>query len=914
MLDLLAFFSQSLSLFKDLVGSDLFLLTANTLAFFLKSFIFSVLVLAGIKKKSSTNKPLFFLTLMLAGGMLEDFAWIVKLTRTIFFPNISYHFAVFSIRLAWAFKIIQYQSLALFFGSLIDNKYTFGWFEKFSVSLSSTVSTYFLYLAFFQYHLVDKEIRLLHEVPLYQVSITFVLFAIAIPSLLVSLKKSNLRKTPKLLKNQLKTVLRASIIPYIFCDFIQIIPVNFSIQNVADNFPIDSISSVLLTYAIYYCSRRVMGLRFLNFKGHVQSATHFNFIDDFKSTLEQLGHIVTKQELVHVTQNFFKEALRIRQNKTMLYLRSLDVSEGDTNQPPTSPLERCVENFITIHDTSSCRVRTFLQQTKIFINDEIEFSNFYESSTEQEQILQFLDDINADVFVPIFEKQTIIGYIIVEREARVHEFYSDVERDEMVVFASYLGNIINLIKNRNLNTLIEREKSLHEELFHKHQEINQYKESIRSFLSNNKEHGKTGVLFYSNRKFTFGNEAAKELIGINPNAQVGHPITKKLKSIVQNVEQYNTPQRRFALNALGNKLLFEGISHLERNAVIITINYPDASDLIKQQVDLLKNPSEWDYLLYLETTKSGKLINQLIPGSGSTLLNFKIDLLKMALSKEALLLEIPDDDQVPMVEILHHISLRETLHVLTLKDYEKNFETSIKLFGINPIFGNTNEQPLLEKLDGNGTLFIQNIHLVSLETQVYLAEFIQYGYYTVFKSEQKQSSNVRIICSTNQNLQKLVEEGTFSKQLFAQLKKTTISMPTLTALSHQELDTLIDGFTQQALKTDTFKNLLELTDKEKDHVINARPVSLQEFKEKVQQLLISKSKKNNIYQETQFDPAYKVSDPELSEVARMGKKALKDSKAMGLLWHKFKNQNQIAAFLGVNRSSVHRRCKEYNLI
>jgi transcriptional regulator with PAS, ATPase and Fis domain len=56
-----------------------------------------------------------------------------------------------------------------------------------------------------------------------------------------------------------------------------------------------------------------------------------------------------------------------------------------------------------------------------------------------------------------------------------------------------------------------------------------------------------------------------------------------------------------------------------------------------------------------------------------------------------------------------------------------------------------------------------------------------------------------------------------------------------------------------------------------------------------------------------------VTDPELIEAARLGKYALRDPKIMAQLWATFKNQNQIAAFLNVNRSSINRRCKEYNL-
>ena len=47
----------------------------------------------------------------------------------------------------------------------------------------------------------------------------------------------------------------------------------------------------------------------------------------------------------------------------------------------------------------------------------------------------------------------------------------------MLVFGSYLGHIINLLQKQNLDTLILKEKELKEELFLKHQEINQYKVS-----------------------------------------------------------------------------------------------------------------------------------------------------------------------------------------------------------------------------------------------------------------------------------------------------------------------------------------------------------------------------------------------------------------------------------------------------
>ena len=105
---------------------------------------------------------------------------------------------------------------------------------------------------------------------------------------------------------------------------------------------------------------------------------------------------------------------------------------------------------------------------------------------------------------------------------------------------------------------------------------------------------------------------------------------------------------------------------------------------------------------------------------------------------------------------------------------------------------------------------------------------------------------------------------------------------------------------------------MELNEKDKNKLIATNPTSLFDIKKQVQELLLKKSEKNAIYKETIFSPATS-DDPALIRAANMGKQALRDKQIMIMLWDKFKNQNQIASFLGVNRSSVNRRCKAYNL-
>jgi transcriptional regulator of acetoin/glycerol metabolism len=906
-------FETILHFFESVLGSYPFLLTTIVIAFSVKAYLLSTLISRG-NLTTNAKKTWFFLLMVLIGSMISDSAWALKLIEY-FVPLAAsnyYQIRIFWIRIAWGFAVIQYQSLALFLESLIDQQNRLNLRQKLFLSVSGVFCLYFFSLAFIHIDCYSPADRTTLECNMQQAFTIYGQFFLMLSSLFFATFKLRSTVIPRILKKQLKIFISALMIPHLVSDFVQFYPFGFFPTYIASSYAVVSISTLLLTYAIYYCSRKMMGLRFLNFQAHVQSHDKFSFIDNFKDVLEKLSHVTSVQELGHITQTFFKDAFHIPLRRTALFVRKLSAMEElNSAKLELSKVESQVETILNSQDHE---INVFMQQSKIIIQDEVAFSNHYENSRVTNTFSTFLEEINADIFIPIYEKHKIIAYIIIDRDART-EFYSDIERDEMLVYASYLSNVSHLLQNRNLEALIHQEKELKEELYSKHQEINQYKESIRSFLKNNKQK-EIGIIFYKNRRFIYGNQTAKEMLKININMQEGHPIVQALKHIARQVDEYKSSQTCFTKDSEGHKLVLCGVPNLEQNNVIISVYYPDITDIITKQIDHLKDPTKWDYLLYLETTQSGQLINQLIPGSGEQLLNFKINILKIALSKKAILLTMPEEDLVPTVELLHHISLRESLHILNLQGAEKNFDTAMKLFGINPIFGiNTQGQPLLKKLDSVGTLFIQNIQLMGIETQEYLAEFIRYGYYRVFKSDQKISSNVRIICSTHQDLHSLVQEGKFSKELFNELRKTTLSMPSLLTLPEQELSELAEGFTEQALKqTSAFKNLLELTDREKLKLAHQRPISLQELKTKVQQALVQKSKKNEIYQETQFDPAYEITDPELVQAARLGKQALRDPKIMALLWSKFKNQNKIATFLGVNRSSVNRRCKDYNLL
>jgi DNA-binding NtrC family response regulator len=874
------------------------------------SFLIKVGTLASMLTRApKKHKPLIFLSMMLISDIFDDITWVLWSGKRSLFPLLDTRVILFSQRIAWVFYLVLFVSLGLLIEHLFDKNSRVPWYHRIFISGCAVLAAPFIY------------IMACYSTTMVRPNLEFTLMSSAIPYCLTygllflgfSLYRIRSIQLPVILQRQLYIFLLAFIGPYIGVSALQYWFTSFVPDHVI-NIPIfAAFYKIVLSITIFFGVRRVFGMRFLDTERSVESVKKFNFIDDFKFVLSQLGQVCTSSELVHITQTFFQKAFFIRTTDTAVIIRNLKDSIEKKEQPgPLSHIEALVENFIR-----SCKDRSdlmgFLVDSQILIYDEIEFSYFYDEDEKKSVILAFMREINADIFLPVFYKQTIIGYIIVARNARKKELYTSMDRDEMTIYADYLGNIVYLLQHKNFDILLERESGLRQEVYNKHQEINAYKESIRSFVRNAKER-KIGILFYKRGRFTFGNQSGQDLITINPNTQDGHPIAKALKQLVKQVEEFRTAQNIiFKDMQQKNRMVFSAIPVLEQNNIVIIVTHPEVADVLKEQAEHLDNPSDWDYLLYLETTKLGQMVDQLIPSNGPKLLQFKIELLKIALSKKPVLLEMAEEDGLALAQTLHHIMMRQKFHTLKLLTPTKHAEIAVKLFGLNPLFGAQEPKALFEQLDDNGTLFIQNVQFLDMETQVQLAHFIKNGFYFWYKSDNRLESSVRLIFSTTQNLELLVQEGKFSEILYEELLKARLAMPSLLTLPEEEFIELAQGYANQTVQTDEYKSLLDLNYNDKAKLLDNRPATFEEFKLRIRSIIVHKSRKNDIYSEALFDSSYTITDPELAQASRLGRRALRDAKIMQLLWSKFKNQSRIATFLGVNRSSVNKRCKDFGL-
>lgn len=83
-----------------------------------------------------------------------------------------------------------------------------------------------------------------------------------------------------------------------------------------------------------------------------------------------------------------------------------------------------------------------------------------------------------------------------------------------------------------------------------------------------------------------------------------------------------------------------------------------------------------------------------------------------------------------------------------------------------------------EEADG-GTIFLDEVAEMPMETQVKLLRVLEAGEFLKVGSSQIQKTNVRIVAATNVNIPKAIEKGKFREDLYYRLNTVPVSLPPL---------------------------------------------------------------------------------------------------------------------------------------
>ena len=230
-----------------------------------------------------------------------------------------------------------------------------------------------------------------------------------------------------------------------------------------------------------------------------------------------------------------------------------------------------------------------------------------------------------------------------------------------------------------------------------------------------------------------------------------------------------------------------------------------------------------------------------------------------------------------------------------------------ELFGIKD--KNMDEIGYLERA-GNGTLFIDEVGEMPLQTQAKILRVLTDKNFTKKGGKELIKLNCRIICSSTKNLEKLTNEGSFRKDLFHRLNVVTIKLPNLSERS-DDIDSLINYFTEIFSKENNQKNI-DLKPLIKTKYINYEwPGNIRELRNVIERYSILGEKYDD------NNTAEKLDDFQNKNVIslplRNARKLFEKNYLQSQINRFDGNISKTAAFIGMERSALHRKLKQLGI-
>jgi DNA-binding NtrC family response regulator len=110
------------------------------------------------------------------------------------------------------------------------------------------------------------------------------------------------------------------------------------------------------------------------------------------------------------------------------------------------------------------------------------------------------------------------------------------------------------------------------------------------------------------------------------------------------------------------------------------------------------------------------------------------------------------------------------------------------------------------EMANHGTIFIDEIGDISLQTQIKLLRFLQFGEIERVGGNEKIMLDVRILSATNRNLEELIKLNKFREDFFYRINVVTLNIPTLRSRK-TDIPLLIDHFLKKYSQNNNKKEL-----------------------------------------------------------------------------------------------------------
>jgi two-component system nitrogen regulation response regulator NtrX len=215
------------------------------------------------------------------------------------------------------------------------------------------------------------------------------------------------------------------------------------------------------------------------------------------------------------------------------------------------------------------------------------------------------------------------------------------------------------------------------------------------------------------------------------------------------------------------------------------------------------------------------------------------------------------------------------------------------------------------ELADTGSLLLDEIGDMSLDTQAKLLRVLEENEFEHLGGKTSIKVDVRVISSTNKNLAKEIKDGNFREDLFFRISVIPIDVPPLRERK-EDIPLLVDHFIRVFCEENN-KTSKEMTEGAIKVLMSYHwPGNVRELKNLVERLVIMTDEKS--IKETHVTPllseAKVVSaDKPLSDLVESFEKSLIISELKRTAW----NVSQAASRLGIDRANLHRKMRRYGI-
>jgi len=309
------------------------------------------------------------------------------------------------------------------------------------------------------------------------------------------------------------------------------------------------------------------------------------------------------------------------------------------------------------------------------------------------------------------------------------------------------------------------------------------------------------------------------------------------------------------------------------------------------------------------------LSNELI-GNSSTLIKLRNSIEKFSKTDSRILIFGPAGSGKELVgRLIHEASSRsnnsfKVINGAILDPNHFDFE----------LFGSENNDKIISGIfekTNNGTLLIDNISDVPLQTQGKILRVLSDQKFHRVNGANEISVNIRVMCSTSKNLKEEIESGNFREDLFHRINVIPIQTPYLKDVK-EDIPLLVDYFIKRISDTNGLKTI----------VINSKnavfydydwPGNVRELRNLIERVVILASGKNEDVDKI-LSESLKISSVRESKTEDTFQFPLKEAREkfeknyleIQLNRHNG-NVSKTADYIGMERSALHRKLKSLGI-